>query len=112
MSEVLGLIGAMDEEIMLLLEEMENRETTVKAGITFHSGTVFGKTAVLCKSGVGKVNAAVTTQILLDSFGVSRVLFTGVAGAVHPDLNIGDIVISSQCIQHDMDVTALGYARG
>ncbi|KHL95458.1 MTA/SAH nucleosidase [Paenibacillus sp. IHB B 3415] len=112
MSEVLGLIGAMDEEIMLLLEGMENRQTTVKAGITFHSGTVFGKTAVLCKSGVGKVNAAVTTQILLDSFGVSRVLFTGVAGAVHPDLNIGDIVISSQCIQHDMDVTALGYARG
>ncbi|MEK4329138.1 5'-methylthioadenosine/adenosylhomocysteine nucleosidase [Paenibacillus sp. FSL R7-0312] len=112
MSEVLGLLGAMDEEIILLLEEMKNRETTVKAGITFYSGSVFGKTAVLCKSGVGKVNAAVTTQILLDSFGVSRVLFTGVAGAVHPDLNIGDIVISSQCIQHDMDVTALGYARG
>ncbi|AIQ41125.1 5'-methylthioadenosine/adenosylhomocysteine nucleosidase [Paenibacillus sp. FSL R5-0912] len=112
MSEVLGLLGAMDEEIILLLEEMKNRETTVKAGITFHSGSVFGKPAVLCKSGVGKVNAAVTTQILLDSFGVSRVLFTGVAGAVHPDLNIGDIVISSQCIQHDMDVTALGYARG
>ena len=112
MSEVLGLIGAMDEEIMLLLEGMENKQTTVKAGITFYTGNVFGKTAVLCKSGVGKVNAAVTTQILHDAFGVSRVLFTGVAGAVHPDLNIGDIVISSQCIQHDMDVTALGYAKG
>jgi adenosylhomocysteine nucleosidase len=112
MSEVLGLIGAMDEEIMLLLEGMENKQTTVKAGITFYTGIVFGRSAVLCKSGVGKVNAAVTTQILLDTFGVSRVLFTGVAGALHPGLNIGDIVISSHCIQHDVDVTALGYARG
>lgn len=112
MSEVFGLIGAMDEEIKLLLESMDNRVTTVKAGIKYYTGTVFGKSAVLCKSGVGKVNAAVTTQILLDTFGVSRVLFTGVAGAVHPGLNIGDIVISSQCIQHDMDVSALGYPRG
>lgn len=112
MSGVLGLIGAMDEEIKLLLEEMEDRQTTVKAGITFYAGKVFGKAAVVCKSGVGKVNAAVTTQILLDSFDVEQVLFTGVAGALHPELNIGDIVISSSCIQHDMDVTALGYARG
>lgn len=62
MSGVLGLIGAMDEEIKLLLEEMENRQTAVKAGITFYAGTVFGKAAVVCKSGVGKVNAAVTTD--------------------------------------------------
>lgn len=112
MSEVFGLIGAMDEEIKLLLECMENTQTMVKAGIKFYSGTAFGKTVVLCKSGVGKVNAAVTTQILLDTFGVSRVLFTGVAGALDPGLDIGDIVISSQCIQHDMDATALGYPRG
>lgn len=112
MSEVIGLIGAMDEEIKLLLESMEDKVTTVKAGIHYYSGTIFGKKAVLCKSGVGKVNAAVTTQILVDAFGVSRVLFTGVAGAVHPDLGIGDIVISSKCIQHDMDATALGYLRG
>ncbi|CAM4498724.1 5'-methylthioadenosine/adenosylhomocysteine nucleosidase [Paenibacillus typhae] len=112
MSEVIGLIGAMDEEIELLLSSMENKRTAVKAGITYYSGDVFGRRAVLCKSGVGKVNAAVTTQILLDTFGVSRVLFTGVAGAVHPGLDIGDIVISSACIQHDMDVTALGYPKG
>ncbi len=112
MSELVGLIGAMDEEIELLLNSMENRQTTVKAGIKYYSGDIFGKPAVLCKSGVGKVNAAVTTQILLDTFGVSKVLFTGVAGAVHPGLNIGDIVISSHCIQHDMDVTALGYPKG
>ncbi len=81
MSGVLGLIGAMDEEIMLMLEVMEDKQMTVKAGISFYTGTVFGHSAVLCKSGVGKVNAAVTTQLLLDTFGVSKVLFTGVAGA-------------------------------
>lgn len=112
MKEVIGLIGAMDEEIKLLLESMENQQDTVKAGVHFYSGTVFGKAVILCKSGVGKVNAAMTTQILLDTFGVTAVLFTGVAGAIHPDLNIGDIVISSECVQHDMDVTALGYPRG
>lgn len=112
MPRIIGLIGAMDEEIKLLLEGMEERETVVKAGISYYTGTLFGKSVVLCKCGVGKVNAAVTTQILLDTFGASQVLFTGVAGAVHPELNIGDIVISSSCMQHDMDVTALGYPRG
>jgi adenosylhomocysteine nucleosidase len=112
LSEIIGLIGAMDEEIKLLLERMEDKETTVKAGIHYYIGNILGKSVVLCKSGVGKVNAAVTTQILLDTFGVSRVLFTGVAGAVHPELNIGDIVISSACVQHDMDATALGFSRG
>ncbi|MFF2907380.1 5'-methylthioadenosine/adenosylhomocysteine nucleosidase [Paenibacillus sp. NPDC057934] len=112
MSEVIGIIGAMDEEIELMLKEIKDSETVVKAGISYHVGTIFNKSVVLCRSGIGKVNAAVTTQILHDSFGVSKVLFTGVAGAVHPDLNIGDIVISSECMQHDMDVTPLGYQRG
>lgn len=112
MPEIIGLIGAMDEEIKLLLERMENKETKVKAGIHYYIGNILGKSVVLCKSGVGKVNAAVTTQILMDFFGVSRVLFTGVAGAVHPELNIGDIVISSTCVQHDMDATALGFSKG
>jgi adenosylhomocysteine nucleosidase len=112
MSEVIGIIGAMDEEIQLLLEEMKDRNTEVKTGISYHKGTIFGKSVVLCRSGIGKVNAAVTTQILINTFGVSKVLFTGVAGAVHPELNIGDIVISSECMQHDMDVSALGYKRG
>ncbi|OBZ14566.1 5'-methylthioadenosine/S-adenosylhomocysteine nucleosidase [Bacillus sp. FJAT-27264] len=112
MSEVIGIIGAMDEEIELMLKEIKDSKTVVKAGISYHVGTIFDKSVVLCRSGIGKVNAAVTTQILHDSFGVSKVLFTGVAGAVHPDLNIGDIVISSECMQHDMDVTPLGYQKG
>ncbi|MBO2944939.1 5'-methylthioadenosine/adenosylhomocysteine nucleosidase [Paenibacillus sp. F411] len=111
-SHTVGLIGAMDEEIELLLNEMECSERVVKAGITYVKGALQGKEVVVCKSGVGKVNAAITTQVLIDSFGVSQILFTGVAGALDPELNIGDIVISSSCMQHDMDVTPLGFQRG
>ncbi|GEB32957.1 5'-methylthioadenosine/adenosylhomocysteine nucleosidase [Brevibacillus sp. FSL K6-0770] len=107
-----GIIGAMDEEIALYLEAMQQATTTVKAGVAYYSGKMEGKEVVLCKSGVGKVNAAVTTQILLDQFQVERVIFTGVAGAVHPELNIGDIVVSTDCLQHDIDVTPLGFAPG
>ncbi|KAF9115836.1 hypothetical protein BGX30_006167 [Mortierella sp. GBA39] len=109
---MIGIIGAMDEEVELLLAGMEGAETVTKAGVKYARGTYRGKPVIVCKSGVGKVNAAVTTQILIDQFGVGKVLFTGVAGAVHPELNIGDIVISSDCVQHDMDVSPLGYARG
>lgn len=108
----LALIGAMNEEIELLLKHMEGVAKTIKAGITFHEGRYLDKQVVVCKSGVGKVNGAVTTQILIDQFGVQAVLFTGVAGALDPELNIGDIVISTECMQHDMDVRALGFPRG
>lgn len=108
----IALIGAMNEEIELLVSHMTNVRETIKAGITFREGSYFGKQVVVCRTGVGKVNAAVTTQILIDSFGVEAIIFTGVAGALDPELNIGDLVISSECMQHDMDVTALGFARG
>jgi adenosylhomocysteine nucleosidase len=109
---LIGIIGAMQEEIALFLEEME-RETTEKvAGIEYHVGTLAGVQVVLCQSGVGKVNAAVCTQAMIDRFQVDSVVFTGVAGAVDPALDIGDIVISESCQQHDMDVTALGLPKG
>lgn len=108
----IALIGAMNEEIELLVAHMTDIRETVKAGITFREGTYFGKNVVVCRTGVGKVNAAVTTQILIDQFGVEAVIFTGVAGALDPELQIGDLVISTECVQHDMDVTALGFPRG
>lgn len=112
MAATIGLMGAMDEEIALLLDQVERQNTAEFAGINFVTGLFHGKEVVVCKSGVGKVNAAATTQLLIDRFQVDVILFTGVAGAVHPELNIGDIVISSSCQQHDMDVTPLGFARG
>lgn len=108
----IGIIGAMDEEIALYLELMGSKETTSKAGITYYSGKVEDNDIVLVKSGVGKVNASICTQILIDRFEVEAIIFTGVAGAVNPELNIGDIVVSTDCIQQDMDVTALGFAPG
>jgi adenosylhomocysteine nucleosidase len=108
----IALIGAMNEEIELLVAHITDIIETVKACITFREGTYFGKNVVVCRTGVGKVNAAVTTQILIDQFGVEAVIFTGVAGALDPELQIGDLVISTECVQHDMDVTALGFPRG
>jgi adenosylhomocysteine nucleosidase len=107
----IGIIGAMAEEIELLHEHVNVVSEVTKAGITYYEGKLHGKTIIYCKSGVGKVNAAVCTQILLD-LGADCVLFTGVAGAVDPELNIGDIVVSTSCVQHDMDCTPLGFARG
>lgn len=108
----IGIIGAMDEEIQHILDSMENFDTEKKAGISFYSGKFNGYDIVLCKSGVGKVNASVCTQILIDEFQAANIIFTGVAGAVNPDLKIGDIVVSTDCVQHDMDVTALGFKLG
>lgn len=108
----IGIIGAMDEEIKLLRQNIELKEEVVKATITFYLGMFQGKEVVVCKSGVGKVNAAVTTQLLVDIFAVDKIIFTGVAGAIDPELNIGDIVISTSAIQHDIDASALGFKRG
>lgn len=107
----IGIIGAMEEEIELLHQQVEKASHFVKAGISYYEGRFHGKEVIFCKSGVGKVNAAVCTQVMLDA-GATSVLFTGVAGALDPVLDIGDIVISSSCIQHDVDVTPLGFKRG
>ncbi|MBO7744970.1 5'-methylthioadenosine/adenosylhomocysteine nucleosidase [Paenibacillus sp. MWE-103] len=107
----IGIVGAMAEEIELLHKHVVKTGSFVKAGIEYTEGTLHGHNVVFCKSGVGKVNAAVCTQVLIDA-GADCVLFTGVAGAVAPSLNIGDIVVSTSCLQHDFDVTPLGFARG
>lgn len=108
----IGVIGAMVEEIELMKKELHIMEEEVHAKIAFYLGTFQGKEIVLCKSGVGKVNAAITTQLLIDKYDVEKIIFTGVAGAVDPALNIGDIVISSSSQYHDIDASPLGFERG
>jgi adenosylhomocysteine nucleosidase len=103
----IGIIGAMDEEIVYMKESLDIYGESVYARNTFYEGTHHHKEVVLCKSGVGKVNAAITTQILIEKFKVTHILFTGVAGALDPSLEVGDIVISSSAMQHDMDASAL-----
>lgn len=108
----IGVIGAMDEEIDYFHEHMTGVVPHTCASIVFHTGQFHGQEVVVCKSGVGKVNAAVCTSLLIHQFACTALIFTGVAGALDPTLEIGDIVLSQDCMQHDMDVSPLGYARG
>lgn len=103
----IGIIGAMDEEIHYMKQALDIYGENNYAKTTFYEGTYANKEVVLCKSGVGKVNAAVVTQLLVDRFNVTHIMFTGVAGALHPELEIGDIVISTSAMQHDIDASAL-----
>lgn len=112
MGKVIGIIGAMDEEIETLLGSIQMRDKKKYAGITYYLGKMHEQDVVLCKSGVGKVNASICAQLMITTFAVDCVLFTGVAGGVDPKLSIGDIVISTDCLQHDMDASALGFERG
>ncbi|AIZ45499.1 MTA/SAH nucleosidase [Deinococcus radiopugnans] len=108
---MLAIIGAMDEEIELLLGDLQGRQELAYPGATLYRGQLDGTDILLTRGGIGKVNAALTTAHLLAA-GATRLIFTGVAGGVHPDLRVGDIVVSTDCVQHDVDVTALGYALG
>jgi adenosylhomocysteine nucleosidase len=108
----IGIIGAMDVEIELLKSDLELEGTTSKARMEFYEGELSEEEVVLVKSGIGKVNAALCAQILIDNFEVDKVIFTGVAGAVREGLDVGDIVISLDTIQHDLDACSLGYKLG
>ena len=108
----IGIIGAMDEEVSLLKEKMNVSKVEKKAGMEFFQGELSGKEAVIVKSGIGKVNAGICTQILVDDFSVDAVINTGVAGSLKNEINIGDIVLSKDALQHDMDATGFGYEPG
>ena len=106
---MLGIIGAMDQEVNILKEKMEVKKIDKRASMEFYVGILNGKDVVIVKCGVGKVNAAVCTQILADCYQVEAVINTGVAGSLRAEINIGDIVVSTDALQHDMDATGFGY---
>ena len=107
-----GIIGAMDEEVDKLQQEMEVHVEKEIAGLHFYQGLLENKSVVLVKSGIGKVNAAICTQILISEFKVEKVINTGVAGALGEDLNILDIVVSTELQQYDVDAREFGYSLG
>lgn len=109
---MIGIIGAMEEEISALKEKMLITEVLQKASMEFCKGTLQGKAVVVVRSGIGKVNAALCAQILIDVFGVDRIINTGIAGSLDARIDIGDIVISTEAVQHDMDATSFGYPLG
>lgn len=109
---MLGIIGAMDEEVAKLKLHMEQSETHSIATMNFLKGTLHGTDVVVVRSGIGKVNAAICTQILIDRFQVTAIINTGIAGSLRSEINIGDIVLSSDTLQHDIDATGFGYPMG
>lgn len=109
---MLGIIGAMAQEVAALKEAMNGAEVCTVAGMDFYKGTIDGKDVVVVRSGIGKVNAAVCCQILADRYHVDAVVNTGIAGSLRAEINIGDIVLSSDALQHDMDATGFGYPVG
>lgn len=108
----IGIIGAMEEEISFLREKMDIVTTKSVVGLTYYVGRYEGNNVVLVKSGIGKVNAAVCTQAMIDHFGVDYIINTGVAGGLSPELHVGDILISVDAVQHDMDTSTFGDPIG
>ena len=109
---MLGIIGAMDEEVAMIKAQLTDVQVESRAAMDFYKGKLEGKEVVVVRSGIGKVNAAMCTQILADIYGVTGVVNTGIAGSLKAEIDIGDIVLSSDALQHDMDATGFGYEPG
>ncbi|MDD7441404.1 MAG: 5'-methylthioadenosine/adenosylhomocysteine nucleosidase [Sutterellaceae bacterium] len=107
-----GIIGAMEVEVASLKASLQDSKSETVAGMEFCEGTLGGITAVVVKCGVGKVNAACCVQVLADRFGVDAIVNTGVAGSLDNRIDIGDIVVSTDAVYHDVDATVFGYAPG
>lgn len=109
---LIGIIGAMEEEVDGLIKSMTIEIKEKKAMMEFNKGKLWNKEVVVVKSGIGKVNAAVCTQILIDDFNVSMVINVGVAGGIQENIYPGDVVIAENLVQYDMDATAFGDKLG
>ncbi len=108
----IGIIGAMEAEVTELKDKMKNVKITRKASMEFCEGFIGDKKAVVVRSGIGKVNAGICAQILADTFRVEVIINTGIAGSLNNDINIGDIVLSTDVVHHDMDAVGFGYPKG
>lgn len=107
-----GIISAMTEELELLLKEMNIEEKTTKANMTFYKGTLGDKNIIAVVCGIGKVNAAICSQILISEYKVSSIINVGVAGGIGKDIYPGDVVIGTDLVEHDMDTSAFGDPVG
>lgn len=109
---MIGIIGAMDVEVAILRDKMVNPQVETVSGIDFIRGTLEGRDVVLARSGVGKVFAAICAQTMILKYGVKTVINSGVAGTLTGELHIGDVAISTACVEHDMDTSAVGDPVG
>ena len=109
---LLGIIGAMDQEVKAIVDKLNQENAHEYYGMKFWVGIINGVKCVVGQSGVGKVNAARCTQIMIDKFNPTSIINIGSAGALNPELEIGDVVISTSCIYHDADITVFGHPKG
>lgn len=109
---MIGIIGAMEEEVAALKEDMDIQETVEQASMVFCKGKLCGKDVVVVRSGIGKVNAGICAQILVDRFQADMLINTGIAGSLDARIDIGDMVISTDALHHDMDATIFGDVIG
>ena len=107
-----GIITAMKEEMQEIKKIMTNVEEQQIYELTFFKGRINEKGVILVEAGIGKVNAARVTQILIDNFNIDAIINVGVAGTAKDELNMGDIVIGERVVQHDFDITAFGHSKG
>ncbi|MDD3195557.1 MAG: 5'-methylthioadenosine/adenosylhomocysteine nucleosidase [Paludibacter sp.] len=103
----IGLMGAMPEEMDQIVAMMDQREEIMHGNRVYHKGLLYGMPVVAVFSRWGKVAAASTATSLIEVFGVNKIVFTGVAGGIAPDLSVGDVVIGERLVQHDMDARPL-----
>lgn len=109
-----AVIGAMEEEIVGLLKGLQNIEQIEPGTMDFplYKGLLGGKPVLVARCGIGKVNAALCTQYLIDKFPIQAIINSGVAGAINPDVRIGDLVVSTSALYHDFDAKFFGYPKG
>lgn len=108
----IGIIAAMEEEIEELINKVKISQKKTKANLTFISGVLYNNEVVLVTSGIGKVNAAICTQILIDDFNVDKVINVGIAGGLGENILPGDVVIADSLVQHDIDTSFFGDSIG
>lgn len=111
-TDPIGLICAMENEAALLIEALENKTVVRISGNDYYTGTLAGTPAVVVQCGIGKVNAARCTQVLIDRFSPRAVINSGIAGGIGENLRVGDIVVAGALVEHDFDASALGYTKG
>ncbi|MDW8798598.1 5'-methylthioadenosine/S-adenosylhomocysteine nucleosidase [Staphylococcus pseudoxylosus] len=109
---MIGIIGAMEEEVAILKDKIKNLEEIKIAHVIFYKGNLEGKDIILIQSGIGKVNVAISTTLLINQFEPDLIINTGSAGALDKSLNVGDVVVSDMVAYHDADARAFGYQLG
>ena len=98
---IFGIMGAMPDEVDQLCAKLENVTVEPYGGVDYHKGTLAGKQVVVCCAGMGKANAAATTQVLITKFGAEKIIFSGIAGNMTSKIGIGDVVIGKTVLYHD-----------